>query len=316
MRWRFEDMTTFLDVIDTGSITAAASRLDLSKSVISKRISDLEAALGTALFQRHAGRLTPTETGGSLAERIRPVVAELNDAAAHAAWGLHGLRGKLTITAPVTFSTLHLSPIIAEFASLHPELDILLDYDDRIVDLVRGGFDVGLRVGELRDSSLIARKLCSDRRAICCSPAYVERMGRPERPEDLGRHDYIDYTHIPGSHVWRFRAGGGSVRTIIPRSRIAANNGEAMRDLAIAGLGLVLLPMFILAEPLRRGDLIQLLPDETLPPLDVWVVYPPARPVPPKVRAIVDHLAATLKHGPVWDKWNPDAAEPPSRQGA
>jgi DNA-binding transcriptional LysR family regulator len=305
MKWRFDDMTTFLVVMETGSITSAASRLGLSKSVVSKRINDLEAALGTALFQRHAGRLAPTETGDSLAERVRPLIAELNDVAAHAAWGLHGLRGKLTITAPVTFSTLHLSPIIAEFAGLHPELDILLDYDDRIVDLVRGGFDVGLRVGELRDSSLIARKLCSDRRAICCSPDYVSKMGWPERPADLKRHDFIDYAHMPSSQLWQFRDSDGSVQTITPRSRIAANNGEAMRDLAVAGLGLAMLPMFILAEPLRRGDLIQVLPDATLPPLDLWVVYPPAKPVPPKVRAIVDHLAATLKHGPLWDR--PDA---------
>ena len=302
MKWRYDDMITFLDVVETGSITATALRLNLSKSVISKRITDLEAALGTALFQRHAGRLGPTETGISLAERVKPLIGSLNEAAESAAWGLHGLRGRLAITAPMTFGTLHLGPIVADFAGLHPELEIVLEYDDRMVDLLRGGFDVGLRVGEMRDSSLIARRLCTDQRAICCSPGYAARMGLPAQPQDLTRHSGIDYALMPSAQLWQFTDEHGRPFTAAPHSRITANNGEAMRDLAIAGLGIVSLPMFIVADPLRRGTLIRLLPDVALAPLVVSAVYPPAKPLAPKVRAFVDHLVAAMKHGPPWDQ--------------
>ena len=302
MKWRFEDIQTFLDVMDSGSITATAARLNLSKSVVSKRISDLEAALGTSLFQRSPGRIRPTETAASFFERVHPLVAEIGQAAESAAWGMHGLRGRLRITAPMTFGTLHLSPIIAEFARRHPELELVVDYDDRMVDLVRNGFDVGIRIGAPRDSSLIARKLCVDPRVLCCSPAYAKARGMPERLEDLTRFERIDYAHVQSSQLWHFENPGdpgGAPLSVKLESRIVANNGEAMRDLAIAGLGIFLAPMFIAAQPLRDGRLIALLPDLKPPPLVVSAIYPPAKPLAPKVRAFVDHLAATIRQ-PDW----------------
>jgi DNA-binding transcriptional LysR family regulator len=303
MKWRFEDIQTFLDVMDSGSITASAARLNLSKSAVSKRISDLEAALGTSLFQRSPGRIRPTETAASFFDRVHPLVTELGEAAESAAWGLRGLRGRLRITAPMSFGTLHLSGIIADFAHQHPELELTIDYDDRMVDLIRSGFDVGIRVGAPRDSSLVARKLCVDPRVICCSPAYARAKGMPERIEDLARFERIDYAHVQSNQLWHFENPDdpkGAPLSVTLKSRIVANNGEAMRDLAIAGLGIFLAPMFIVAEPLADGRLIALLPALKPPPLVVSAIYPPATPLAPKVRAFVDHLAASIGRQPDW----------------
>lgn len=299
MKWRFDDLRTFLDVIEASSITATAARLNLSKSVVSKRIADLEAALGAALFQRSAGRLAATETGRRLAERVRPLVAELDAATESAAWGLHGLRGRLSVTAPVSFGTLHLGPVIADFARQHPDLDLDLHYDDRMVDLVREGRDVGVRVGAPRDASLIARRLCEDRRVVVASPAFVAAHGMPDGPEALGRLPAIDYANVRAAAQWQFETDAGPV-AVTMRGRLAANNGEAMRDLAVAGLGVAMLPMFIAAPALADGRLLRLLPGARTPPLPVSAVWPPARPVAPKVRAFVDHLAAAFAAGPPW----------------
>lgn len=302
MKWRFEDVVTFLDVMDSGSITASAARLNLSKSVVSKRISDLEVALGTSLFQRSPGGLVPTGTAAAFCERVRPLVAGLNEAAESAAWGMHGLRGRLAITAPMTFGALHLSRIIADFALAHPELELLISYDDRMADMVRDGFDVGVRIGGPRDSSLIARKLCTDPRVVCCSPAYAASHGQPETLDDLSRFDCIDYTHVRAGQLWQFvnPETGGELLVAAPRTRIAANNGETMRDMAIKGLGIIIAPLFIAAEPLQQGQLIRLLPDFTPLPLPIAAVYPPAKPLAPKVRAFVDHLAVALGGKPPW----------------
>ena len=180
MKWSVEEIRTFLDVMEAGTVSGAAARANLSKSVISKRISDLEAALGAALFRRHAGRITPTEGAEELALRLRPALAEMNDAVESAAWGMAGLRGTLAIAAPMSFGISHLSPVVADFARQHPELAVTLDYDDRAVDLVRGRFDLAVRIGQLRDSGLIARRLCEDPRVIVASPDYVTRRGMPE----------------------------------------------------------------------------------------------------------------------------------------
>lgn len=303
MAWRLDDLRTFLDVLETGSMTATAARLDLAKSVVSKRIADLETALGTSLFQRSAGRIRPTETALSFGARVQPLVTGLDEAAANAAWGERGLRGRLRVTAPMSFGILHLGPIIAGFAVRHPDLAIEIHYDDRTVDLIASGFDVGVRIGVPQDSSLVARRLCEDPRAVCAAPSYLAERGTPRHLADLDQHDGIDYAHLPASQIWQFldpqNPSGDAVSTA-PRSRILANNGEAMRDLAIAGLGLALLPRFIVSNALRDGRLVPVLPGLVPRPLTIHVVYPPARPLAPKIRAFVDHLVEGIGPRPHW----------------
>lgn len=300
MKWTIEEIRTFLDVMETGTVSSAAARSNLSKSVISKRIADLEAALGAALFRRHAGRITPTESAEELALRLRPVLTEMTNAVESAAWGMAGLRGSLAITAPMSFGIRHLSPVIADFARQHPDLDILLDYDDRILDLVRGRFDLAIRVGQLPDSGLIARKLCEDPRVIVASPDYVSRRGTPETLGALQSHPCIGYLNVQVANVWQFVREDGSVIGLSMESRISANNGEAIRDMAIAGLGIAVLPMFIAHEALQEGRVIRIAENLTPTPLPISAVWPPVKPMPMKLRAIVNHFAKAFSERPAW----------------
>ena len=298
MTWTITDIRTFLSVLDAGSISGAAARSDLSKSVVSKRITDFEAALGVALFTRHAGRIAPTDSALSLAERLRPALAELVAATESAAAPEAALRGRLAIAAPMSFGIRHLGPVIAGFARAHPGLEIVLDYDDRHMDLGRAGFDLGLRIGHLKDSSLMARRLCEDPRALVASPDYLAQHGAVGAPGDLAGHEIIGYLNARLAEIWPFGAQVAPPR----QSRVSANNGEAMRDLAIGGLGLALLPLFIVHDALRDGRLVQVLPDLAQDPLPISVVWPPIRPLPRKTRAFVDHIAAAFAEDPPWQR--------------
>ncbi|MFV0335574.1 MAG: LysR family transcriptional regulator [Tropicimonas sp.] len=302
MRYNLDEIETFLTVMELGTVTSAAARLNLSKSVISKRISDFEGRVGAALFRRNAGRITPTEAATRLAERLRPALSELVAAAESAARGMDGstpLSGSLAIAAPMSFGTLYLAPILARFAKAHPGLDFRIDFDDRVRDLPREGFDLGIRIGEARDGALMARKLCDDRQFIVASPDYLARSGTPATAADLAQHQTIGYTHVSDARLWQFRQGGRAVSSWAG-GRLALNNGEAICEMAIAGLGLAVLPGFIVSPALADGRLQQVLPDLETRALPIMAVWPPVTPIPTKLRALIDHLAAELAGGGLW----------------
>ncbi|MDT1064359.1 LysR family transcriptional regulator [Paracoccus sp. CPCC 101403] len=309
MRYDLNDLETFLTVMELGTVTAAAARMNLSKSVVSKRITDLEATLGAALFRRNAGRITPTEAAMHLAERLRPALNELVAAAESTAWDMDGvapLRGSLSISAPMSFGILHLGPIIARFAAQNPELEIKVDYDDRTRDLAREGYDIGIRVGKLRDKALMQRKLCEDESVACASPAYLDAHGRPESLADLRDHQVIGYSHMPNSQLWQFQDRDRFVAPLV-EGRISLNNGEAIRDMAVQGLGLAMLPGFIVASAVADGLLERILtgfPTRRMPIVAVW---PPVAPMPAKLRRFIDHVAAELKDPP----WQDPATQAP-----
>lgn len=299
MRYTLDEIETFLTVMKLGTITAAAARLNLAKSVVSKRISDLEASLGAALFRRSAGRIAPTEAAIRLDERLRPALAELSAAAESATWGGaqdESLRGMLAISAPMSFGTLCLSPIIARFAARHQDLALRIDYDDRVRDLAREGFDIAIRIGHMRDTALVQRKLCEDAAIPCASPGYLDRHGRPETLADLRHHRIIGYHHMANAQLWQVGRGAPPALD----SRITLNNGEAMRDMAIEGLGLAILPGFIAAPAITGGRLERILPAIEPRRLPIAAVWPPVTPMPPKLRRFVDHLAAELQDGRPW----------------
>lgn len=303
MRYTLDEIETFLSVIELGTLTAAAARLNLAKSVVSKRISDLERALGAALFRRQAGRITPTEAAERLAERLRPALADLTAAAESAAWEMDGtipLRGVLRISAPMTFGTLFLSEMIARFAERHEDLELRVDYDDRHHDLAQEGYDVGIRIGEVQDTALIRRKLCDDRMIVCASPRYLEDHGTPGDARDLSNHACIGYSHMANARFWHF-SDGNTPLAPVSRTRLTVNNGEAMRDLAIRGLGIAMLPGFIALPAVERGELAPLLADWNTRALPIAAVWPPIRPVPAKLRTFIDFLAAELAHGAPWN---------------
>jgi DNA-binding transcriptional LysR family regulator len=302
MRYSLDEIETFLAVMELGTVTGAAVRLNLSKSVISKRITDFETAVGAALFRRNAGRIVPTEAALRLAERLRPALADLHAAAESAAWSMDGatpLQGTLAIAAPMAFGTLHLTPILARFAAAHPALELRIDYDDRMRDLSREGFDIGIRIGEARDTALMQRKLCESRAIVVASPAYLDTHGAPETTADLNRHQVIGYSHMANAQLWQFRRGGRFDAAPVA-GRLVLNNGEAIRDLAAAGLGLAILPDFVVTGALADGRLRQILADHETRTLPILAVWPPISPMPAKLRALIDYLAAELEGGKPW----------------
>jgi DNA-binding transcriptional LysR family regulator len=313
MKWRFEDMMAFLVVIEAGSVTSAATRLNVSKSVVSKRVSDFEDALGTELFNRSTNGFRATDTAQSLYERVRPLIQAITDATEDVSQIGAGLTGRLRVMAPISLGTNFLGPVIADFARRHRELEISVDYDDGPVSLSKGRYDLGIRLGKLTESSLKARKLYDCVRIVCCSPDYAKSCGLPDDLASLAEHSCIDYAHVRTSDFWQFHYGAEKGRpiSVLMRSRVVANNFEAMRDMAIAGIGLVLLPDFLAASPLSEGLLIPALPRVTPLPYRISAVYPCTRHVAPKIRSFVDHLLSAFAPPLPWHR-SPLAGSYPS----
>lgn len=304
MHYRLDDILAFLQAMETGSISTAAQRMGLSKSVISKRISDLEAVLKIELLHRSTRGVVPTEKGAAFYQRARSIMQQLDQAAEELIEQNDELCGSLRIAAPMTFGTAYLGPILFSFIGRHPRLGLALDLDDRITDLPGEGYDLGVRIGRLRDSSLVARKLAVSRRVVCCSPAYAQRAGLPATIEELADHACIGYVNVSPGQIWQFEPAepGGAPRPLVVRSRIIANNGESMRDAAIAGLGISILPVFIVAKALASGQLINALPDVCPVADTIYAVYPRNRHLPKKVRAVIDYLVAVFEGEPPWER--------------
>jgi DNA-binding transcriptional LysR family regulator len=303
MRYKLEDIATFLAVIEAGGLSAAAGRLNDTKSVVSKRVADLDVALGATLLRRFSRGVAPTDAGAAFYARARDILNHLEEAVEAAASDRQGeLSGALRIAGPLSFGTLHLTPVLFGFLARHPRLELALHLNDRVI-VAREGYDLAVRIGRLKDSSLIARKLAVSRRVLCCSPSYAKRAGLPDSLEALRDHACIGYANVPISERWLFEAAhrGGKPRIIPVRPRITVDNGDAIRGAAIAGLGLTVLPTFLVADALRSGELIAVL-ENSAPVADgIFVVYPPDRHLAAKVRAVIGYLAAAFQDPPPWD---------------
>ncbi|MEO1311519.1 MAG: LysR family transcriptional regulator [Pseudomonadota bacterium] len=300
MSLQLEDIRTFLAVVEEGGVNAAARRLDIARSAVSRRIASLEAALGAALFVRSSAHLTPTEDALAFYARAERLLLELEDAANDLRPADAGLSGSLRVAAPVSFTLAVLSDALIDFARAHPDLRLAIDMDDRRVDLAADGYDVGVRIGRLADSALKARRLGVSRRVLCAAPSLLDARGRPELPEDLQRLPTIGYANAPARQHWRFHRKDDKDEEVgvDVAPRLVVNNGEAIRDAAIAGLGAVALPHFIVGEAVLAGRLEAILPGWTPLSAGVYAIYPPGRETSTKVRAFIDWLAARLKDHP------------------
>lgn len=297
----FEDMQAFVAVAESGGVSGAARRLGVVKSMVSKRVASLERDLGATLLLRMPRAVALTDRGRAFYDRARAILGSLDDAAAEVRDLQESLHGLLRIAAPLTFGTLYLGDLMWPFLRAHPQLDVALDLDDRIVDLLGSGYDLGIRIGSMTDSSMVARVLADMPLVLCASPGYLERSGVPAALDELPSHACIGYAHLAAGQIWRFRAGrGGGERAIRVQSRFVANNAELMRGAAVAGLGLLMVPEFVVAKDIRSGALVRLLPE--VPPVGkaLHALYPRDRQGSMKVRALVDHLVQSLSPEPPW----------------
>jgi DNA-binding transcriptional LysR family regulator len=290
---RMHEMELFVRVVETGSFSAAARDLTLGQPAVSKTIAGLEDRLGVRLLVRSTRQLTPTEAGMAFYERALRAITEAYEAEAAAQGAGSGLEGRLRICSPVTFARLHLVSKLGMFLDAHPKLQLELVMDDRVIDLVAENIDAGLRLGTLTDSALKARKLAQADRLVVASPAYLARRGVPSTPADLLEHDGIVYGQSSGGQEWAFRRDTSETSVRI-QARLTLSAAEGVREAVLAGQGFAIASHWMFAPELASGEVVPVLEKWSLPPMDLWVIYPSGRLTSAKARAFVKWFEETI----------------------
>ncbi|MBD9451626.1 MULTISPECIES: LysR family transcriptional regulator [Rhizobium] len=296
---RVEGITAFVAIVESGSVSEAARRLRLSKSVVSERLAELEKSLGGVLLHRTTRKLTLTEDGTAFLERATRIVQEIEEATAEMAVRRGTLSGPLRIAAPVTFGRMHLGPALYPFLAAHPEIRLVLDIDDRRVDVSSEGYDAVVRHGPIVDSRLVVWKLSRSRRLLVASPDYLSRHGVPKTLADLDGHKGIFYTNR-GVADWRFQTPDGAI-VVRASQAVGMNNGDMIRDAAAAGLGIALLPAFIAGPAISVGQLQEIDVGYRPEAEFIYMAHPEGRNPSAKLRAVADHLRKTFGDPPYWD---------------
>lgn len=300
---RFFELQNFVGIVEAGSISGAAKRRNIAKSVASRGLKSLESRLGTSLLTRTTRHLSLTEAGEAFYGRCINILADLESAEETVMVGQNALRGRLRIAAPQLFGRMHVTPCIIAFMAHHSDLLIDVDFSDRRVDLVGEGYDLAIRLGVLEDSTLRARRLCPIRTVICASPSYLARCGRPQEPADLAAHLCIRYNRVANIHVWHYRDRKRRLGQVRVPIRALSDSSEFARDAAVAGAGLILAPDYLVQDLLSKGTLVSILDEydwfEGAPDLFAHAVFPPLPHIPLRVRAFTDSLAQHLADGMV-----------------
>jgi len=299
---RLEAMRAYARVVASGSYADAARQLGLTRSAVSKAVTELERHLAVRLLDRTTRRVTPTEAGRAYHERVVAILADIEETES-AVSRLHDEpKGLLRVNAPMSFGMLYLSPAIAEFMTAYPDLRIEAIMNDRFIDPLEEGVDVTIRIGVLQDSSLIARKLAPARRVLVASPDYLERHGIPRTPQDLVNHRALYFGHASGPQRWQLKAGGEIVSVPVTTA-LSSNNGDVLRAAAVHGNGITLLPTFLVGPDIAAGRLAVVLPDHPPVGLGIFALYAPNRFLAAKTRLFVDFLAARFGDRPEWDRF-------------
>ncbi|MEM7128451.1 MAG: LysR family transcriptional regulator [Chloroflexota bacterium] len=294
-----EHLKLFVRLATTNNISLAGRELGLSPAVASSYVSKLEEELGIRLVHRTTRKVSLTEEGITFLPHAEEVLSSIEAARASVGAGNASPRGTLRVTAPASFGRMHLMPALKGFLSCYPDLTLDFRFSDTIVDLVEGGFDVAIRNAELQDSTLVARKLASDKRIVCASPEFLEQFGEPASPHDL--HDY-QCLNLMGLENWVFDTPDGRL-SIKTSGCLRTDNGEAVRDACVAGLGISLNSTWNVYQHLWRGELVQILDDYPLiSDTSIWAVYPSSRLLAPKVRVFIDYLVKCYGSPPYWDQ--------------
>ncbi len=298
---RIENMNAFVRVVEAGSISAAADRMNLAKSVISRRLKELEQHLGAELFHRTTRQMNLTDTGRTFYHQSVRILEDILEAERTASQDHGALKGSLKVAIPHSFGLMHLGPAINEFLQIHPDMEFDLDFNDRQIDLLAEGFDLAIRIANLPDSSLIARRLAPIRALLCASPAYLERCGNPQIPTELTQHRCLIYNLISNYETWDFYDSQDELTRVKIEPYLKASNGQYLRDAAVNGLGIILTPTFIVYQEIQSGSLVPLLPQYRLWELAAYAIYPQTRYLSQRVRAFVDFLVHRFSGSPYWD---------------
>ena len=298
----FSSIPIFISVVENGSFSTAGQSLNITKSAVSKRITQLEDELGIRLLNRTTRKLSLTEAG----QRYYEYVIQAYNYAQQgidAVTELQGQpRGRLKLTAPMSFGVLYIAPLVSEFMNRYPEVDIDLQLEDQMVDLVQQGFDLGIRIGHLPLSNLIAKRLAPCKSVLCASPDYLKQVGIPKRPSDLSQHNCLQYSYYRGGNEWRLSSAHQQY-SVIPKGRLMVNNSEAIRRAVLAGSGIGNLPTFIVGKDIAAGSIEIVLPEYQLPEHAVYAVFPERKHMPLKVRAFIDFISEKLgSDEPYWDQ--------------
>ena len=295
-------MQAFVRVVEAGSISKAAEQLDLAKSGVSRRLAELESRLGVRLLNRTTRRSSLTEAGQSYYEGAVKLLMDLSELNAATADANACLEGTLRLAAPLSFGLLHLSPAIDEFLRMHPDLNINIDFSDRHIDLVEQGVDLAVRIADLGDSNLRARRICPVSIVICASPDYLATHGTPRVPADLESHRILHYD-IGTTPVVRLEDRQGNLHSVSASPAIVANNGDFLRDMAMAGHGITVTPAFIAWEAIAAGHLVPILAEFCPRQLEAYAVYPPTRYLSRRSRVFIDFLVERFGENPYWDQF-------------
>jgi len=295
---RIVDLETFVEVVVQGSFTHAAEKLGVSKSYVSKQIASLEDHLGVRLLNRTTRKIATTDAGQAFFERARRILDDVEEAERSVMQLNTAPRGILKMSAPMSFGLQYVTPIVAKFMCDNPELSVELDFSDREVDVIDEGFDLVIRIGQLADSSFIARKIAPVRLVTCASQDYLKRRGTPRTPHDLSRHECQHYTYQSSPSAWRYESESGEVVHVAVSGRMKANNGIALLEASRLGIGISVLPDFIVNEDLAKGTLVEVLNDWTPGQRAIWALYPHNRHLSAKVRLFIDFLAENLNPVP------------------
>ncbi|MEO0487728.1 MAG: LysR family transcriptional regulator [Pseudomonadota bacterium] len=287
---RLTEMEAFATVVDQGGFTDAARKMGISKSAVSKHVSSLEARLGARLLNRTTRRVSPTDIGLAYYDRARRVLNDAGEADALVTSMQSAPSGLLRISVATDFGVNHLSPILGDFMQDFPDITVNMVLNNRYVELISEGFDMAIRMGELEDSSLRARKLAEMSRRMVASPGYFETYGRPDKIDDLNEHKLLHYSNAGGAGVWKLTAPSGEKRQVRTAGWLTVNDGQSLLNAAISGLGIAYLPDFLYADALEQGLVEEAIPSLPEDRQGIYAVYPPGRFTQPKVRAFIDFL--------------------------
>jgi DNA-binding transcriptional LysR family regulator len=299
---RFDSLECFVAVVEAGQFSSAAERLGLGKSVVSRRVSELEEHLGARLLQRTTRRLALTEAGREFYPRALQLLEDMAEAEQSLSSGQRALSGRIRLAAPLSFGLMHLTPALNEFMREHPNVVLDLDLDDSQINLIQEGVDLALRIGRLGDSSMIALPLAQIKSLIVASPDYLERHGTPDTPEALANHQGLCYSNLPEPNKWRLSDDQGKQYIATLPLRLLANNGDLLVQAAVAGLGLCLSPSFIAFRAIQEGKLVPILRDYHTTSVTAYAIYPSRRFVPQRVRTLVEFLQSAFGDRPYWDE--------------